>query len=231
MPDRRGGDFLDRLDYAPGGSLGAAEEGRPVRQDRPHLPHSARNRLKTDPRPRPRRGGAFLPRPFPRHHRKPDPGRWPRPRPVHGGPSRPISPPIVIPSWPSPAPIAAPRPAPGAAGRANTALRRCTRHGARRRIAASSLPTAPRRRSGRIPTPNSGRSRGGCPRRGPGMTRDPPFIPTAGNSRFDPAPTDAAVGINGGFHPAASPLAAVKEEKLAIRSIERQARSSASDHN
>ena len=46
MPDRRGGDFLDRLDHAPGGSLGATEEGRPVRQDRPHLPHTARNRLK-----------------------------------------------------------------------------------------------------------------------------------------------------------------------------------------
>ena len=46
MPDRRGGDFFDRLDHAPGGSLGATEEGRPVRQDRPHLPHSARNRLK-----------------------------------------------------------------------------------------------------------------------------------------------------------------------------------------
>ena len=182
MPDRRGGDFLDRLDHASGGSLGATEEGRPVRQDRPHLPHSARNRLKTDPRPRPRKGGAFLPRPFPRHHRKPDPGRWPRPRPVHGAPSCPISPRIVIPSSPSPAPIAVLRPAPGA-GRVVIAPRNCTRPGARRRIARSSLNTAPQLRSGRMPILADGRSRGRVPVSRPGHNARTAVRPHCGELR------------------------------------------------
>ena len=159
LPDRRGGDFLDRLDHAPGGSLGAAEEGRPVRQDRPHLPHSARNRLK---QLQASRGGAFLPRPSPRHHRKPDPRRSPRPRPMHGSPPCPTSPRILMPC-----------PAPGAAGRAGIGPRRCTRPVVRRQIAASLRPTAPWPRSGRIPIPDAGRSRERRPASRPGHDARP----------------------------------------------------------
>ena len=162
MPDRRGGDFFDRLDHAPGGSLGATEEGRPLRQDRPHLPHPARNRLKTVQGLAPEGAGPS----YPAHPPDTTGNRMPGARRAPGrsiGPSCPTSPHIVIPSSPSPAPIAVPRPVLGAKGPADTGPRRCIRPGARRRIAASSSPTAPRPRSGRIPIPADWRSRGRMP--------------------------------------------------------------------
>ncbi len=179
MPDRRGGDFFDRLDHAQGGSLGATEEGRPLRQDRPHLPHPARNRLKRL-QASPPKGRGLPTSPIP-------------PTPQEAGCRALAAPAAAADAWrslmpdltahrhpvlavPCPdcrAPIAVPRPAPGAAGRAATAPRRCTGHGARQRIAASSLPTAPRPRSGRISTPDAGRSRERRPASRPGHDARP----------------------------------------------------------